>query len=113
MFITFTSFSKIQLILCLIMFSLLVIVSKILVTSLISLFKYKLFRKMIVSIDLLFSALWEHLFKTSFSEIQILTHTLSDILTGLLVYHACYTAEARRCELLNMHFKRVETAASV
>ena len=80
--------------------------SKILVTSLISLFKYKVFRKMIVSIYLfLFSGLWEHLKQVSVKYKYL--HILD------LVYHACYAAEARRCELLKMHLKRVETAAAV
>ena len=85
------------------MFSLLVSV-KILVTSLISLFKHKLFRKMIISIYLfLISAFWEHLKQVSVKYKYL--YILDQIVTGLLVYHACYTAEVRRCELLNMHLK--------
>ena len=42
------------------------------------------------------------------------TYTYSiRLFTGLLMYHACYTAEARRYELLTMDLERVETAAAV
>ena len=51
----------------------------------------------------------------SFIELQILSYIAYSIRqsTVLLVYHACYTAKARRCETVKYALKRVESAAVV